>query len=119
MKIKKKFERTIFEYSVGITQLGKAADESASSEEGERGGELGGGGGRCAHISTEGSALSVDELTFEQIIDNEIGLVQKLHHSNIIKINEVRSSKWGRRKAAAGGWPGWARPLPAGRLRAR
>ena len=28
-------------------------------------------------------------------------------------------SKCGRRKAAAGGWPGWARPLPAGRLRAR
>ena len=31
----------------------------------------------------------------------------------------ARSSKWGRRKAAAGGWPGWARPLQAGRLRAR
>jgi hypothetical protein len=65
------------------TQLGKATDESASSEEG------GDGDGRCAHISTEGSELSVDELTFEQIIDNEIGLVQKLHHPNIIKIKEV------------------------------
>eukprot|EP00241_Pyramimonas_parkeae_P004398 CAMPEP_0114265770 /NCGR_PEP_ID=MMETSP0058-20121206/24152_1 /TAXON_ID=36894 /ORGANISM="Pyramimonas parkeae, CCMP726" /LENGTH=955 /DNA_ID=CAMNT_0001383003 /DNA_START=387 /DNA_END=3254 /DNA_ORIENTATION=- len=29
-----------------------------------------------------------DELTFEQIIDNEIGLVSKLDHPNIIKIKE-------------------------------
>ena len=28
----------------------------------------------------------MDELTFEQIIDNEIGLVQKLNHPNIIKV---------------------------------
>lgn len=63
-------------------QLGKAAEESVSSEDGD---------GRCAHISTEGSELSVDELTFEQIIDNEIGLVQKLHHPNIITIKEVRA----------------------------
>ena len=83
-------------------QLGRAT-EAASSEEGGT-----------------NSDISVDELTFEQILDNEIGLVQKLHHSNIIKINEVRfgSYAWRLAKhealAAAEGQCGMPRPWTDG-----
>ena len=35
------------------------------------------------------------------------------------EMRRLQVSKWGCRKAAAGGGPGGARPLPAGRLRVR
>lgn len=51
-------------YAVKIMKIGKNVDDDSEDSD------------------------DVDELTFEQIIDNEIGLVQKLDHPNIIKLKE-------------------------------
>eukprot|EP00959_Pyramimonas_sp_CCMP1952_P294288 6155686-Pyramimonas_sp.AAC.1 len=65
-------------YAVKIMKIGKNTEDDESKEEDHEDEDL----------AEDEDEDDVDELTYEQIIDNEIGLVQKLDHPNIIKLKE-------------------------------
>jgi len=64
-------------YAVKIMKIGKNTEDDESKDEEDE-----------DEDEEDEDDDDVDELTFEQIIDNEIGLVQKLEHPNIIKLKE-------------------------------